>query len=76
MATLRVRCRKCSGDGKIASYTESSSGLIDCPRCAGTGYRDWGELDIAELEDKLDDILDKCNDIFKKINEKRTIHPR
>ncbi len=66
-------CLTCMGDGLI----EHGLGTRTCYSCKGVGTSDEGEITgggqtlqerIAVLETKLDDIMDKCEDILDKVD--------
>jgi len=65
-----VTCPRCSGTGE-------DPGGGDCKRCGGDGEIEGSHSDITDasyntnkdMNDKLDDILDKCNDIMEKLSE-------
>jgi len=64
------RCQRCEGGGKIPNVLDGGSfEAEDCVRCSGTGKYFFGTIDLSDLEDKIDDTLSKCNDIFEKVNE-------
>ena len=44
-------------------------GVEDCPRCATTGKLEVGILDLSDIEDKIDDVMNKCNDIKEVVDE-------
>lgn len=65
-------CLTCNGTGQI----EHGTGTRTCYSCKGEGTSDGGEVSnasqtlderITEIEDKIDDIMTKCNDIFEKL---------
>jgi formate dehydrogenase maturation protein FdhE len=64
---LYLRCGMCGGDGIFKEVT--------CPQCDGTGKISLQFLDevmnsfFTDINDRIDDILNKCNDIFEKLNE-------
>lgn len=55
-------CYVCNGTGEVEGEF--------CIACLGTGFRTitGQHAFFKELSDKLDDIMDKCNDIFEKVN--------
>lgn len=59
-------CQKCKGTGEVRGEP-----TVTCDRCGGSGRLDEGEISdaINTLSEKLDDIMDKCIDIFEKLNE-------
>lgn len=65
---IKHTCAQCNGDGTWDHY---KNGLPDgdetCPMCGGSGLMVIGQVDLADLDDKLDDILDKCKDILEKL---------
>ena len=70
-----IRCAACNGVGTIPnSFLDPegipvTDGTKTCPRCNGEGKYLWGKLDVSDLEDKFNDILNKCDDIFEKVSE-------
>jgi len=69
---IYIPCDKCNGEGAVTNNTYDASGnltsteIIDpCPKCDGSAEIQWG---VAKC-DEIDDIMDKCNDIFDKLNE-------
>lgn len=72
MATYEVRahCGQCDGTGSVITWLDAvEQGSIECPTCGGSGKMLVGEINLNDLEGKIDDIADKCNDIFEKVNE-------
>jgi DnaJ-class molecular chaperone len=77
MASLEVyrQCSMCGGDGLFPNDNITYGGVVlpptnpgPCQTCGGDGKI----LAYSIEEDfvvKIDDILDKCNDIFEKVNE-------
>ena len=63
----RRDCSTCHGTGALADQLGVNLG--QCHICGGAGYNVIGSIDSTDIEDKLDDILNKCNDIFEKLNE-------
>ena len=69
---VTVSCYVCGGDGIRPVYEGATNeqgefippGNYPCPACEN-GQRIVGQVSIPQL----DDILDKCNDIFEKVNE-------
>jgi DnaJ-class molecular chaperone len=63
-------CETCGGDG-IREYVlgDSSWGDEECPQCEGTGKYVSGSVDLSDLDDKIDDVVDKCNDILEQVSE-------
>jgi DnaJ-class molecular chaperone len=68
------KCQVCGGDGAISENRVDPVTKVEtwvtvvCSKCAGTGYVAWGNLS-DDLIDLLNDIKDKCNDIFEKVSE-------
>lgn len=60
-------CEECGGDGVVEDEL--------CTTCFGqgslpiTGIYSRLTKKVLALEDKLDDIMDKCNDIFERVSE-------
>ena len=64
-------CRTCGGDGLFPNNSMSYEGEVlppenprPCEACGGTGKEAIGFVDLAEIENKLDAILAKCEEIF------------
>ena len=64
-------CQKCRGTGEVEGEPD-----VTCDRCGGTGRLDEGEISngsqtldarLTALEDIVDDIKDKCDDILEKL---------
>ena len=69
---IKITCPRCEGVGSTNQYTYDSQGNVTntepedpCTKCNGDTTIQWGTV----VCDELDDILDKCNDIFEKVNE-------
>jgi DnaJ-class molecular chaperone len=63
-------CESCGGDGIREHVVGNSTwGTESCPPCDGTGKYVSGTVDLSDLEDQIDDIINKCNDILEKVNE-------
>lgn len=65
---MELKCSRCDGEG-----IDSTTG-ITCIGCHGTGTITAGwyqavEIQQEVMQDKLNDIMNKCNDIFEKVNE-------
>lgn len=72
MATvdLRFKCGQCNGTGRIPIWVNGHvTGYERCPMCTGSGKMLIGELDVTDIEDKMNDIYDKCKDIKEKCDE-------
>ena len=81
MDILYKQCGRCNGAGSLTNRPSGAADEIPCVTCAGVGYLDSGQTvdlstaddgaqtDIAALDVKADDILDKCNDILNKCND-------
>lgn len=72
---IRRTCYTCDGDGLVE---HGESGTRICYSCHGTGISDEGAITdgsktlaerLAELEVKIDDVMNKCEDIFNKVEE-------
>ena len=72
MKAIIIPCNECGGTGSRTGETNSPSGPVPfdvpCQRCAGDGSLLCGYLS-DDLVDKLNSIMNKCNDIFEKLNE-------
>ena len=62
------RCRRCDGTGLVSHQTGGNPNGT-CDRCGGSGETSWDSFDLSDLEDKVQDVLNKCNDILEKLNE-------
>lgn len=61
---LRQECPQCNGTGIRASIDNSNA----CPYCT-EGYISCGlSVNLGSLVDKINDIKDKCDAIFEKVN--------
>lgn len=72
---IHKNCQKCRGTGQAPG---AGQGTTTCNECGGTGRRDEGEISnasqtlderLTDMEGKIDDALDKCDDILEKLNE-------
>ncbi len=61
-------CIICAGAGEIDLLDDGFPKIITRRKLHGIL---WDSLfkSVAGMEDKIDDIMDKCNDIFEKVNE-------
>lgn len=57
------RCNRCEGDGIHPDLVDGVPGGESCVRCAGTGKYFFGIVDLTDFEDKINDILNKVEDI-------------
>jgi hypothetical protein len=71
--TVYRACDKCGGDGEWPNADTSFNGnpvepeeVGECAKCAGEGKLYAGSF---ELSPGLDDIMDKCNDIFDIVSQ-------
>lgn len=64
MADIKERCSKCDGTGVYPFNTEASG---TCDQCEGTGLFVSKVVDTTDIEDKLNDIFNKCDDILEKL---------
>ena len=63
---IKKPCYNCSGTGTVTKPPDGEGGGLppyQCPVCTGDGELTWGEVE------DIDNILDKCNDIFEKCVE-------
>jgi len=68
--TIYSICSSCNGNGTRPMMTgDDRLGVEDCPRCATTGKLEVGILDLSDIEDKIDDVMNKCNDIKEVVDE-------
>lgn len=66
---VKRTCAQCQGTGTY--NTPTGGGVCPWPGCNGTGEYVIGHIHLDpgldELETKLNDIMDKCNDIAEAI---------
>jgi excinuclease UvrABC ATPase subunit len=70
MAAIKVTatCGQCNGVGTIPTGVPDAPGApLTCPRC--NGDRAVEEFEIADLDDRLTDLMNKYGDILEKCNE-------
>ena len=72
MKEIYTRCSPCGGTGIefISTHVDGQNGKTDitCRTCNGTGLR--SNLSLSDdLMDFLNDMNNKINDIFEKVNE-------
>ena len=69
---IKEICYYCSGDG-LVHIDDDAGGPgedVTCTVCGGSGELLVGTIDeLDDLRDTINDILNKCNDIFEKENE-------
>jgi len=63
---IQSKCMSCSGTGKTNTHDGNPTG--DCVSCSGSGMLVSGYLS-SDLVDLIQDIKDKVDDIFEKVNE-------
>ena len=72
MERIWTPCSQCGGSGEKRITTlvgeEEVVSLITCPPCAGSGRLSNTSLD-SDLIDLLNDMNNRINDIFEKVNE-------
>ena len=69
MTDIMRRCPGCSGAGTIDGLEFGGGGSMTCPSCNGAGEIVLAEINLSDIEDKLNGIMDKCNDIKEKVDE-------
>lgn len=57
-------CPKCLGTGTVSAYPDT----VPCNRCKGDGQIEVGLVDSSSLEDKLQEIKTKINQMQADIN--------
>jgi len=64
-----VKCAQCNGTGEYSqgSGIHLTSNVCNWPGCVN-GFIPFGNIDSSDISDKLDDVLDKCNDILEQIS--------
>ena len=69
---VRKTCPHCHGSGETPDYPDSGgsppSGTETCTECNGNTTVLVFSVDLGDMDDKLDDIMDKCNDIFEEVS--------
>jgi len=66
---LKHSCSQCDGDGMVDEWRDGAIiGTNPCPMCNGTGKMKIGEVDLSDLEDKIDNILGICTRILRKVS--------
>ena len=70
MKEIKAECYACGGAGQLTNPVGNPPVMVetDCKVCSGTGYRVHSNLS-DDLIDLLQDMNDKINDIFEKLNE-------
>ena len=65
-----VSCPVCGGDGEVDLLDEKFKQIEVASQLTLMGQV-WSTIltNQADMADKLDNIMDKCNDIFEKVNE-------
>ena len=78
MAKIGRTCTQCQGR-TWEPLGDNDPTPIPCKACNSTGYETIGDIDVsdllnkfADLEDKVNDILSKCDDIFEKEGKRIT----
>ena len=67
---ISVVCDRCGGDGmeEVTKVDPPAPPVLEtCGACDGAGYLITGQLD-DDLIDKLNDMDNKLDDIFEKVN--------
>ena len=61
-------CGVCGGDGEIDLLDSDFDKIVARRRVRGMI---WSAIltRLSDIEDKVDDVITKCNDIFEKLNE-------
>ena len=61
-------CSVCGGDGKL-DLTDDRFREVDHPTINRLHGAVWNSmlLSLADLSDKVNDVMDKCDDIFEKL---------
>ena len=68
MITYGTLCHNCRG-AKTIPTSATDATPIPCSTCEGTGYEPRGMVDFSDIEDILNDLLDKVRDIKEQIDE-------
>ena len=70
MKEIIKKCQQCGGAGQLTDPVGIPPEMVesDCVMCLGTGVQNHGFLS-DDLIDLLQDMNDKINDIFEKVNE-------
>jgi DnaJ-class molecular chaperone len=61
-----VRCERCKGTGRFTPPEEPEE---ECRYCKGEGYDEGYYIDMGDVVDTINDIKNKCDDIYEKVNE-------
>ena len=76
MGEYKKTCQHCYGDGTFNKGGPVPVEIDPCPYCDGEGYIVEGQMDlssltdaISDLGDKVDDVIDKCNNIKEVVDE-------
>jgi DnaJ-class molecular chaperone len=68
-----TKCQTCNGTGLIYQYAEGEGSSVPCFNCGGDGYIESGMSEggeqLADLTDKVNDCLDKLDDVLELIKE-------
>ncbi len=69
MEEIYKQCRTCMGNGIENTFDASGNPIqVSCTACNGTGKYLCSTMDLSNITNKLNDILDKCDDILEAIN--------
>ena len=68
---IYYECPRCCGTGVaiVVSGPGSTTEEDPCSKCDGLGLYSTKKIDVTDIVDLLNDILDKCNDIFEAVTE-------
>jgi DnaJ-class molecular chaperone len=69
-ARLVNQCQRCNGEGKGTFPNAQGNPTYEdpCTLCGGDGIASTNSfIDITDIYDKVEDILNKCNDILESI---------
>lgn len=66
---INKTCDTCGGDGVVSLHNYGVSENVECWQCEGSGKLVVLTVNLDDIDLKLNDILDKCNDIFEQVSE-------
>lgn len=65
MVRITRTCPKCNGEGVDRKDTKAGIKIIDpCPQCLGSGKIDMMDIDLSDMDAKLDELISKVDAIW------------